>query len=140
MSALLRRGMSMVALLLFAANVCAQVNLEVNTPALVALRAAMQQRHNQLAPLYASGALGLTRDGDVALRDATAVPIAQRQQASALVAAENRDRAALYREIARANNHPEWENDIRATFAQRWIEKAQSGWYYQNNAGNWVRK
>lgn len=140
MSALLRRGMSMVALLLFAANVCAQVNLEVNTPALVALRAAMQQRHNQLAPLYASGALGLTRDGDVALRDATAVPIAQRQQASALVAAENRDRAALYREIARANNHPEWENDIRSTFAQRWIEKAQPGWYYQNGAGGWARK
>jgi len=140
MSALLRRVVMMAALLLSVASVYAQMNLEVNTPALTALRASMQQRHNQLGPLYASGAVGLTRDGNVALRDANAVPLAQRQQAAALVAAENQDRAALYREIARANNHPEWENDIRSTFAQRWIEKAQAGWYYQNSAGSWVRK
>ena len=76
----------------------------------------------------------------VALRDANAVPLAQRQQVNSLVAAENQDRAALYREIARANNKPEWENDIRTTFAQRWIDKAQGGWYFQNNAGAWTRK
>lgn len=140
MNALLRRVFVLAVLLLSAASAHAQMNLEVNTPALTSLRASMQQRHNQLAPLYASGAVGLTRDGGVALRDANAVPLAQRQQASALVAAENQDRAALYREIARANNHPEWENDIRSTFAQRWIEKAQPGWYYQNGAGSWARK
>ena len=140
MNALLRRVFVLAVLLLSAASAHAQMNLEVNTPALTSLRASMQQRHNQLAPLYASGAVGLTRDGGVALRDANAVPLAQRQQASALVAAENQDRAALYREIARANNHPEWENDIRSTFAQRWIEKAQPGWYYQNGAGGWARK
>ena len=140
MNVLLRRVFVLAVLLLSAASAHAQMNLEVNTPALTSLRASMQQRHNQLAPLYASGAVGLTRDGGVALRDANAVPLAQRQQASALVAAENQDRAALYREIARANNHPEWENDIRSTFAQRWIEKAQPGWYYQNGAGGWARK
>ena len=26
------------------------------------------------------------------------------------------------------------------TFAQRWIDKAQGGWYFQNNAGAWTRK
>ena len=25
-------------------------------------------------------------------------------------------------------------------FAQRWIDKAQGGWYFQNNAGAWTRK
>jgi uncharacterized protein YdbL (DUF1318 family) len=89
---------------------------------------------------FINGAVGLTRDGYVALRDANAVPLAQRQQVNALVAAENQDRSALYREIARANGKPEWENDIRTTFAQRWIDKAQGGWYFQNNAGAWTRK
>lgn len=127
-------------LLLFAGNAWAQANLEVNTPAVVALQASMQKRHVELAPFYNNGAVGLTRDGFVALRDANAVPLAQRQQVNGLVAAENQDRTALYREIARANNKPEWENDIRTTFAQRWIDKAQGGWYFQNNAGAWTRK
>lgn len=118
----------------------AQANLEINTPGVAALQASMQQRHGVLAPLYVSGAVGLTRDGNVALRDPAAVPLAQRAAANGLVAAENQDRAALYREIARANNHPEWEANIRATFAQRWIDRAQSGWYYQTAAGAWVRK
>ena len=123
-----------------AGGALAQANLEINTPAIASLQASMQQRHAQLAGFYASGAVGLTRDGNIALRDANAVPLAQRQQVNSLVAAENQDRAALYREIARANGKPEWESDIRATFAQRWIEKAQPGWYYQNASGAWTRK
>lgn len=99
----------------------------------------MQARHAQLAPHYASGALGLTADGRIALRDANAVPLAQRQAVQGLVAQENGDRDALYREIARANGHPEWEADIRSTFAQRWIGRAQSGWYVQSG-GQWSRK
>ena len=127
-------------LLLFAGNAWAQANLEVNTPAIAALQASMQKRHAELASLYGNGAVGLTRDGFVALRDANAVPLARRQQVNGLVAAENQDRSALYREIARANGRPEWENDIRTPFAQRWIDKAQGGWYYQNNSGAWTRK
>ena len=100
----------------------------------------MQQRHSQLAPHYSSGAAGFTRDGLVALRDASAIPLAQRPQVNALVAAENQDRLALYREIARANGHPEWEGDIRAKFGERWIAKAQSGWWVQDAAGAWKKK
>jgi len=134
-----RRGW-LVMLLLLAGHAWAQANLEVNTPAVAALKASMQKRFAELQPLFANGAVGLTRDGFVALRDANAVPLAQRQQVNSLVAAENQDRSALYREIARANGKPEWENDIRTTFAQRWIDKAQGGWHYQNNAGVWTRK
>lgn len=117
----------------------AAADLEVNTPAIVTLKNSMQARHNQLAPHYGSGAVGITRDGMVALRDAAAVPLAQRQNVSSLVAAENADRNALYKEIATANGHPEWEGEVRSTFAQRWIQKAQSGWYVQE-AGGWVKK
>ncbi len=118
----------------------AQANLEINTPGIAAIQGSMQKRHAELAPLYASGAVGLTRDGNVALRDPAAVPLAQRAAVNTLVAAENQDRAALYREIARANNRPEWEGDIRSTFGQRWIDRAQPGWFTQNAAGAWVKK
>ena len=124
----------------YSASAHAQANLDVNTPAVAGLQRSMQQRHAELGPFYASGAVGLTRDGNVALRDANLVPLPQRQQVNALIAAENQDRAALYREVARANGHPEWEQDIRNTFGQRWIEKAQPGWYYQSANGTWVRK
>jgi uncharacterized protein YdbL (DUF1318 family) len=127
-------------LVLLTGNVFAQANLEVNTPAIAALQSSMQKRHGELAPFFGNGAVGLTRDGFIALRDANAVSLAQRQQVNGLVTAENQDRGSLYREIARANGKPEWENDIRATFAQRWIDKAQGGWYYQNNVGAWTRK
>jgi uncharacterized protein YdbL (DUF1318 family) len=118
----------------------AAADLEINTPAIGSLKTSMQQRHGQLAGHYASGAVGLTRNGLVALRDAALVPLAQRQAVNGLVAAENQDRQALYREIARANGHPEWEEEIRSTFAQRWVQKAAPGWWYQNQSGAWVRK
>ncbi len=123
-----------------AGQVAAQANLEINTPGIAAIQGSMQKRHSELAPLYGSGAVGLTRDGNVALRDPASVPLAQRAAVNTLIAAENQDRAALYREIARANNHPEWEAEIRNTFGQRWIERAQAGWYTQNAASAWVKK
>ena len=134
------RGSWLAILLLVAGTAWAQANLEVNTPAIAALQSSMQKRHAELATFYGNGAVGLTRDGFIALRDANAVALPQRQQVNALVAAENQDRTALYREIARANGKPEWENESRTTFAQRWIDKSQGGWYYQNNAGAWTRK
>jgi uncharacterized protein YdbL (DUF1318 family) len=115
-------------------------DLEINTPAINAIKSSMQQRYAQLAPYYGSGAVGLTRDGMVAVRDANLVPLPSRAAVNGLVAAENQDRAALYREIARANGHPEWEAEIRGTFAQRWIDKAQAGWWYQSPAGAWTKK
>ena len=130
----------LVGMLAFASAALAAADLEINTPAIGALQGAMQGRHGKLAAYYASGAVGLTRDGNVALRDANAVPLAERQSVNGLVGDENRDRAALYREIARANGHPEWEAEVRTTFAQRWIDKAASGWWVQNPSGAWVKK
>lgn len=117
----------------------AAADLEINTPAIAAIKNSMQNRHGQLAPFYASGAVGLTKDGLVAIHDANLVPLAQRQSANSLVAAENADRNSLYKEIATGNGHPEWEAEVRSTFAQRWAQKAQSGWWYQDGSG-WIKK
>ena len=118
----------------------AAADIEINTPAIASLKQSMQQRHGQLEAYYTRGAVGLTRDGLVAMRDANALPLAARQSVNALIASENEDRNALYREIARANGRPEWEADIRSTFGQRWIDLARPGWWYQAPNGSWVRK
>ena len=138
MNAMTRFFAAMVALTA-ALNVFAAADLEVNTPGVNAIKQSMQARHAQLAAHYAGGAVGLTADGLVALRDAGAVPLAQRQAVNALVSAENNDRNALYAEIANANGHPEWQAEIRGTFAQRWIQRAQAGWWVQSG-GAWKQK
>lgn len=118
----------------------AQPNIDVSSPSIREITASLERRYRQLEPLYASGAVGLTGDGLVALRDPSAVPLAQRRDANQLVADENRDRKALYREVAVVNGHPEWEGQIRETFARRWIANARSGWWHQDAGGQWVRK
>ena len=104
------------------------------------LTQSMEARHAQLKKYYDSGAVGLTRDGLVEVRDQNLVPLPERNSVRKLVADENADRANLYREIATANGHPEWETDIRTTFAERWGSKAPAGWYYQDASGAWKQK
>ena len=118
----------------------AKADISVNTPAIRQLQASMEKRHKQLAPYYKSGAVGMTRDGEITLRDQKLVPMQERNTVKGLVAKENRDRSALYKEIARANGHPEWEAEIRSTFATRWVSNAPGDWWYQNKQGAWKQK
>jgi uncharacterized protein YdbL (DUF1318 family) len=117
----------------------AAADLEANTPAIAAIKTSMQTRHAQMQTFYASGAIGLTQDGFIAVKDASAVPLSQRGGLAGLVKDENSDRARLYKEIAAANGHPEWQGEIQSTFAGRWIDKAQAGWFYQRD-GAWLKK
>ncbi|KRE99564.1 hypothetical protein ASG87_14145 [Frateuria sp. Soil773] len=128
-------------LLVPAAQAAETPDVRIQTAATEAIRGRMKARYQDvLQSLLASGAVGFTGDGLVAVRDAGKVPLSQRAQVNAAVADENRDRNALYREVASANNHPEWEPQIRATFAKGWIERAHAGWYYQDAAGAWKKK
>lgn len=117
----------------------AQADININSPAINALQSKMKARHDQLQPFYQSGAIGLTQDGLIALRDAKAVALKDRNVINSLIAEENQDRKALYAEIARANGHPEWQADIQETFARRWISNAAKGWWFQQN-GSWQQK
>jgi uncharacterized protein YdbL (DUF1318 family) len=117
----------------------AQPNININSPAINSLQARMKQRHEQLHAFYQSGAIGLTEDGLITLRDPKPVPLADRNTINGLISAENQDRKALYAEIARANGHPEWEKDIQDTFARRWVSNAAPGWWYQQG-GSWQQK
>ena len=117
-----------------------QPDINISSPAIRGLESAMESRHRELKPHYASGAVGLKYNGLVELRDASAVDLRARNQVKQLVADENRDRNALYAEIAAANGHPEWEESIREIFARRWIANAPSGWFYEDRPGDWRRK
>jgi uncharacterized protein YdbL (DUF1318 family) len=118
----------------------AQANLNIETPAIRQLTQSMEARHAQLKKYYDAGAIGLTRDGLVQVRDQNLVALAERNSVRKLVAEENADRTNLYREIASANGHAEWETDIRTTFAERWASKAPAGWWFQDESGGWKQK
>ena len=72
-----------------------EANLDITSPETKALQAAMQARHGELLPFYASGAVGVASDGGVAVRDLNLVALPQRTAVKKLVADENADRAAL---------------------------------------------
>lgn len=119
----------------------ADPDLNIQTPAVREIQARMKQRFDGvLTKAFAAGSIGLTRDGLVAVRDASAVPLAERSGLNQAVADENRDRKAVYAEIARANGHPEWEAQIQSTFAAQWIQQARAGWYHQDAAGAWKQR
>lgn len=117
----------------------AAADIDISTPAIQAITNSLAQRRPSLEPYFNSGAIGMGGDGQVKIRDLNAVPLRERNQLQQLVAADNRDWNALYREVAKANGHPEWEDEIRATFARRWVAKAPAGWWYQDG-GSWKQK
>lgn len=117
----------------------AEADLTIDSPQIRKLRADMESRFAALRPYYASGIIGIQADGLLAVRDASSVPLQDRNNVNKLVAAENADRQSLYLAIANANGHPDWATQIKATFAARWISNAQPGWWYQS-AGSWKQK
>ena len=119
----------------------AEMNLDISSAEIRAITASMQARFPQLQKFFNSGSLGMTQDGLIEVRDAATVALPDRGLLNRLVTDDNKDREALYSEIAKANGHPEWADDIRKTFSRRWVERgAQTGWYYQNASGAWVQK
>ena len=134
-------GYAWLAFFISSAHAQDGADLTIRTPAIQAIQQRMAARFDaQLAPHFGSGALGFGRDGLVVLRDAAQVALKDRAALNQAVADDNRDRAAVYREIAVANGHPEWEAQIRDTFARQWIDSARAGWWYQDAGGAWKQK
>lgn len=115
-------------------------DITIKTPAIQAIQARMEARFNStLRAGFDSGALGFTSDGLISVRDPGKLELKDRVAMNAAVADDNRDRKAVYREVAVANGHPEWESQIRNVFARQWVESARSGWWYQSGGG-WKQK
>lgn len=115
-------------------------DISLKTPAIQAIQSRMEARFNgSLRAGFDSGALGFTGDGLITVRDASKVELKDRVALNSAVADDNRDRKAVYREVAVANGHPEWEEQIRGVFAKQWIASARAGWWYESG-GSWKQK
>lgn len=118
-----------------------QPDFKINTPQVNAIKSRMAQRQRQyLNGWFDAGAVGFTNDGLVSIRDRSAVALSDRRQLESVVADENRDRNAVYREIAVANGQPDWQRDVQQTWAKEWVRNARKGWYYQDAGGSWKQK
>ena len=134
-------GFALWSLLIPAAQAQSAPDITIRTPAIQAIQSRMASRFTtSLQPSFDAGALGFTRDGLIEVRDATKVALKDRVAVTQAVADDNRDRKAVYREIAVANGHAEWEAQIRETLAKQWVASAHAGWWYQDAGGAWTQK
>jgi uncharacterized protein YdbL (DUF1318 family) len=134
-------GAAVLDALVPSAQAQSQASIDINTPQINAIKSRMAERQrSSLNAWFDAGAIGFGNDGLVVIRDRAAVPLNERRNLETVVADENRDRSAVYREIAVANGHPEWEGDIQKTFAKEWAAKAKPGWSYQDEGGAWKQK
>ena len=122
------------------AHAQSQPDITIKTPAIQAIQARMASRFDsQLRAGFDAGALGFAGDGTIVVRDAAKLALKDRVAVNQAVADDNRDRKAVYREVAVANGHPEWEAQIRDVFAKQWVASARPGWWYQSG-GKWQQK
>lgn len=119
----------------------AEVNINISSPAIVEITTRMKSRYDSnLKTHLDSAVIGFTNQGFVEIINAKALGLKDRQKVKKLVADDNRDRKALYRELAVANGHPDWEQAIQNVFVKTWRNKAHSGWKYQDADGAWQTK
>jgi len=119
----------------------AQINIEVSTPAIRALKDSMRERFPQLKPFYDKGSIGENNVGLLEARDASGLNLKEKADLNRLMDLENKDRKALYTEIVKANKLGQ-ENllQVQKIFANSWRDKSQSGWWIQNDKGEWAKK
>lgn len=107
--------------------------------------ARMKARWPALQAELERGSVGLTEDGDVALRMPVSLDKAQVRELKTLVKAENRDRDVLYRAMTEAIGHngdgvvrmQPYTEDV---FGVEWARQAPAGWWLQDHRGQWSQK
>lgn len=118
-----------------------QADINVSTPAIRALKDAIQKRADEIKPFMDSGNVGISNDGLLELRSSSGLNLRDKAQLNRLIEAENSDRNSLYAEIAKANNFsPDKVSDIRKIFAGSWMKNARDGWWIQDPDGTWRKK
>ena len=118
-----------------------EADINVSNPTIRALKDSIKQRSDAIKPFMDRGNVGITKDGLLSVRTTEGLNLKERAEVNQLIDAENRDREALYAEIAKANNFPSVTvPKIKAIFAKSWTDQAKGGWWIQDDQGNWRRK
>lgn len=119
----------------------APINLNINNPMTVTIRHSMEQRVSRLIKFYEPGVIGMLKNGDIGIRDPSRLQkIATRQIVEKLIDAENSDRQALIAAVAMANDRRNAIDEFRSLMAKKWAAETKSGWWYQDEQGNWIQK
>jgi uncharacterized protein len=101
--------------------VIAEEATTVSNPAIRALKESMKARFQTLKPFYAKKMISEGQDGYVALGDTAGLDLKGLRDLKGLIAAENRDRQALYQEVARALKiDPSQVGKVAEIFAKEW--------------------
>jgi uncharacterized protein YdbL (DUF1318 family) len=123
------------------AEAYAQIDVEVSTPAIRAIKDSMKTRFPQLRSFYDKGNIGENNAGFLENRDLGNLSLKEKADLSRLVEQENKDRKDLYTEIMKANKFgPDALPQIQKLFANSWRDKSQSGWWIQKDSGEWEKK
>lgn len=116
-------------------------DINVTTPAIRTLKANIQARAQSIKPFLDRGNAGITNDGLLVIRSTDGLRLKEKGSITRLIKAENKDREALYLEIAEANNFSsEKVLDIKKIFARSWIKNSKKGWWVQSPSGEWNQK
>ena len=114
---------------------------EVKTPKIRALQESMIERFPKLKPFFDKGNIGEGNDGYIKIRNETGLNLKEKSTLRSLEKDENNDRKNLYTEVAKAMDIESSQIEkIQGIFAQKWIEKANPGWWIQKESGEWVKK
>lgn len=138
-----KASLAFIGFALAAASAAAvEPNIALNTPPIVIVKHAMEQRTSRLDRFYDHGIIGLAKNGDIAVRDSSHLSLPQRQIAEKLVDAENEDRKSLIYAIADGNGNHQADGvaAVRTAMTRYWREHWKSGWYLQDDTGNWAKK
>lgn len=108
-----------------------EIDIDIESPAILKLRESRKKRYKDIKPFLDDGRLGEGLDGYVILRDPKGLELRPLQSLKKLVAAENQDRKALYREIAEAQHLSDDEIErIQEIFAKAIWKTMEPGHYF----------
>lgn len=106
---------------LFSSNAWADDVTAVSNPTIRALKEKMKARYAQMKPYYQKGMLSEGGNGYVSLGNTGGLGLKEKRDLKNLVDTENKDRASLYREVAKAMKiDPSQINRIAEVFAKEW--------------------
>lgn len=116
-------------------------DINVSTPAIRNIRQSMRENFQQLKPFYIRGNVGENNTGFVEMRDVSELSLKEKADVARLVDRINKDRTALYAEIIKANKLESSSlPQVQRIFANSWRNKSQTGWWIQNDNGQWEKK
>ncbi|MBE7466353.1 MAG: DUF1318 domain-containing protein [Planctomycetes bacterium] len=123
-----------------AAGADGTLDLNVSTPAIVKLRAALAARAEAVGKLKDAAFAGEGREGMLEIRTLDKVELSKKKEIQDLVTAENADRRALYVEILKACGLPESElGRVMQGAAAQYRAAAAAGHYVQHpESGAWI--